>query len=78
MQDRWDEGHEGCRTGVIRTEGMRTEGMRTGGNQDMRDAGQEVCRKGRMQDRWDAIMQDRWDAGQVGCWKGGVYDRWDV
>ena len=44
MQDRSDAGHEGCRTGVIRT----------GGVQDRKDAGKVGCRKGGMQERWDA------------------------
>ena len=48
----------------------------------MRDAGQEGCRKGGMQDRrlkrdkgQEQYMQDRRDAGQEGCRTGGVYNR---
>ena len=44
-----DVGHEGCRTVVIQTGRMGTGGML-----DTRDAGQDGCRTGGMQERWDA------------------------
>ena len=46
MQDRSDAGHEGCRTGVIRTGGVRTGGM-----QDRKYAGKVGCRTGGVYDR---------------------------
>ena len=52
---------------------------------DRRDAGQEGCRKGGMQDRrlkrdkgQEKDMQDRRDAGQVGCTTGEEKDRRDA
>ena len=59
MQDRRDEGHEGYRTGVI-----RTGGMPEGGNQERWDAGQAGCRTGG--------MQDRRDTGKEGYRTGGM------
>ena len=49
MQDRSDAGHEGCRTGVIRT----------GGVQDRKDAGKVGCGTGEMQDRRRDVGRSR-------------------
>ena len=72
MQERWDAGQVGCRTG---------------GMQDRRYAEQERCWTAReIQDRWyegqvgcrTRGMQDRWDAEQVGCRTGVMQERWDA
>ena len=44
MQDRWDAGQVGCRTG----------GYRNGGMQERRDARKEGCRKAGVQEKMDA------------------------
>ena len=56
--------------------------------QERTDAGKDECRKGRMQDRMDAVpvqdrcrtglMQNRTAAGQVRCRTGRMQDRSDA
>ena len=50
MQDRWNAGQKGCRTGGMQDRKSAGKvGCRTGEMQDGRDAGQEIIE---MQDRW--------------------------
>ena len=56
--------------------------------QDRLDAGQEICRRGGMQDGgmrdavqvvcWTGAVQDRWNTGLEGCKAGVMQGRWDA
>ena len=64
MQDKWNTGHVGCRTGEMQS-------FTISRIQDMWDAGQVGCRTSGIQEVicWTGGITDRWDAGQVHCRK---------
>ena len=63
MQDRWDEGLEGCmKLGIQERRDTRKEECRTGGMQDL--ARLEGCR--------NRGMQGMRDARDEGCKEGGI------
>ena len=69
-----DAGHDGCKTG-------ERWDMTAGQDENRKNAGQDGCRTGWMQDRMDAgldgcrigWLQDWTDAGQVSCESGGCW-----
>ena len=67
MQDKWNTGHVGCRTGEMQS-------FTISRIQDMWDAGQVG---NGMQDKGNTggDMLDRWNNGQVRCGTGGMRDR---
>ena len=69
MQDKWNTGQVGCRTGEMQS-------FTISRIQDMWDAGQVGCRTSGIQEVicWTGGITDRWDAGQVGCGTGELQE----